>query len=118
MADDARLICNSGALQDAGRGVRFEVEYFGENAPAFVVRDRGRVVGYLNRCSHVASELDWQEGLFFDADGRDLLCSTHGAVFAASSGQCLGGPCGGKPLTRLRVEERDGGVYYLGVEDD
>jgi nitrite reductase/ring-hydroxylating ferredoxin subunit len=47
-----------------------------------------------------------------------LLCSTHGAVYSASSGQCLGGPCGGKPLTRLRIEERDGGVYYLGVADD
>jgi len=118
VADDARLICESAALQDSGRGVRFEVEHFGEMAPAFVVRHRGRVVGYLNRCSHVASELDWQEGLFFDADGRDLLCSTHGAVYSASSGQCLGGPCDGKPLTRLRIEERGGGVYYLGVEDD
>jgi len=25
---------------------------------------------------------------------------------------------GGKPLTRLQVEERDGRVYYLGVADD
>lgn len=118
MAGEQRLICASGELQDASLGVRFEVEYFGETAPAFVVRYRGRVHGYLNRCSHVASELDWQEGRFFDAEGRDLICSTHGAVFAAATGRCLGGPCGGKPLVRLSVEERDGGVYFLGVDDD
>ena len=118
MADGERLICDSTALREGGRGARFEVVYFGEPAPAFAVRHGGEVHAYLNRCSHVASELDWQEGLFFDAEGRDLLCSTHGAVFAASSGRCLGGPCGGKPLTRLQVEERDGGVYYLGVADE
>jgi len=117
MAAAARLICASGVLRDAGTGVRFDVELAGESVPAFAVRHAGRVVGYLNRCAHVALELDWREGEFFDADGRDLICSVHGAVYAASSGQCLGGPCDGKPLVRLRMEERDGDVYYLGVAD-
>ena len=118
MAAPARLICEGAALRDGGDGVRFEVEYFGETAPAFVVRHAGRVVGYLNRCAHVAMELDWRPGQFFDSEGRDLICSTHGAVYAASSGRCLGGPCAGAPLVRLQVEERDGRVYFLGVEDD
>lgn len=118
MAGDERLICASGALRDSGEGVRFEVDYFGEPAPAFVVRFAGRVCGYLNRCPHVASELDWQEGRFFDGEGRDLICSTHGAVFAADSGRCLGGPCAGTPLVRLKIEERAGRVYFMGVDDD
>ena len=118
MADAARLICPSGALADSGQGVRFEVEYFGDTAPAFVVRYRGRVHGYLNRCAHVAMELDWQEGVFFDSDGRDLLCSTHGAQYETSSGRCLGGPCNRTPLVKLRIEERDGMVYFTGFEDD
>jgi nitrite reductase/ring-hydroxylating ferredoxin subunit len=117
MAAPPRLICASADLRDAGAGVRFEVAFGGETVPAFVVRHGGRVVGYLNRCAHVAMELDWREGEFFDVEGRDLICSTHGAVYAAASGQCLGGPCGGKPLVRLRVAERAGGVYYLGVAD-
>lgn len=117
MADVERLICASAALQEAGRGVRFELDYFGEPAPAFVVRAGGRVRGFLNRCAHVAMELDWREGEFFDLQGRDLICSTHGAVYAADSGRCLGGPCGGKPLVRLRIEERAGQVYYTGVDD-
>jgi len=117
MAAPPRLICPSGELRDSGTGVRFEVELAGESVPAFAVRHDGAVVGYLNRCPHVATELDWSEGVFFDEEGRDLICSTHGAVFAAASGQCLGGPCDGTPLVRLKMLERDGGVYYLGVAD-
>jgi len=117
MAAPPRLICASDDLRDSGTGVRFEVELAGEPVPAFAVRHDGAVVGYLNRCAHVAMELDWSEGVFFDEDGRDLICSTHGAVYAAASGRCLGGPCDGKPLVRLQMLERDGGVYYLGVAD-
>ena len=118
MAKGERLICPSSALVDSGRGLRFEVEYSGHSAPAFVVRHCGRVHAYLNRCAHVAMELDWQEGVFFDFDGRDLLCSTHGAAYDAASGHCVGGPCNGSPLVKLRVEERDGMVYLTGFEDD
>ena len=118
MAKAERLICGSAALVDSGRGVRFEVEYFGESAPAFVVRKNGTAHGYLNRCAHVAMELDWQEGVFFDFEGRDLLCSTHGATYDAATGRCIGGPCNGSPLVKLRLEERDGLVYFIGFDDD
>ena len=118
MAEEQRLICPSGALTDSGRGIRFEVEYFGAPAPAFAVRQGGTVHGYLNRCAHVAMELDWQEGVFFDLEGRDLICSTHGAVYQAASGRCLGGPCNGTPLVKLRLQERDGSVYFMGFQDD
>src|SRR5213075_719344 len=113
VVERAGVICESPALVDSGRGVRFDVEYFGEPAPAFVVRKDGRVHAYLNRCSHVAMELDWQEGVFFDFNGRDLLCSTHGAMYDAASGRCLGGPCNKSPLVKLRVEERDGRIYFM-----
>lgn len=118
MAEEERLICPSGALADAGKGVRFDVEYFGAPAPAFVIRHEGEVQGYLNRCSHVAMELDWQEGVFFDSSGSDLLCSTHGAAYDPRSGNCRGGPCNRTPLVKLRVAERAGMVYFMGFEDD
>ena len=118
MVEREHVICASGALVDSGKGVRFEVEYFGETAPAFVVRHQGSVHGYLNRCAHVEMELDWQEGVFFDSDGRDLICSTHGATYETKTGRCIGGPCGGRPLVKVRVEERDGNVYFKGFDDD
>ncbi|MGH8765556.1 MAG: Rieske (2Fe-2S) protein [Burkholderiales bacterium] len=118
MADAERLICESSALADSGKAVRFFVEYFGEPAPAFVVRFRGGVHGYLNRCGHLPMELDWREGEVFDYEGRELICSTHGATYAPDSGKCLGGPCGRTPLVPLRVEERDGKVFLKGIDDD
>lgn len=118
MARSQRLICGSAELLDAGRAVRFEVEYFGERVPAFAVRHGGRVYGYLNRCAHLPMELDWREGEVFDSEGRDLICSTHGATYAVTSGACLGGPCGSRPLVRLRIEELEGRIYYLGTDDD
>lgn len=108
MAGTARVICTSAELVDAGKGVRFETLFRGETAAAFAIRHEGQVHAYLNRCSHVAMELDWQPGVFFDAEGRDLICSTHGAVFSASGGKCIGGPCAGGPLVKLPVAERDG----------
>jgi len=118
MARREHLICDSAALQDSGKAARFEIEYFGEQAPAFVVRHQGRVHAYLNRCGHMPMELDWREGEFFDFEGRDLICSTHGATYEAAGGKCLGGPCAGTPLVRLQVEEHDGKVFYLGYDDD
>ena len=117
MADDERLICASEALLNGGKAVRFEVEYFGETAPAFVVRFAQRVHGYLNRCGHMPMELDWREGEVFDSDGRSLICSTHGATYAAESGKCLGGPCGSTPLVSLQIDERDGCIYFKGIDD-
>lgn len=108
MADGERVICASADLADAGKGVRFEVDYWGEVAPAFAIRHEGRVHAYLNRCAHVPMELDWMEGAFFDADGHYLICSTHGALYAPESGKCLGGPCVGGALVKLAVEECDG----------
>jgi nitrite reductase/ring-hydroxylating ferredoxin subunit len=40
------------------------------------------------------------------------------AMYEARSGRCLGGPCNGTPLVKLRLEERDGQVYFIGFDDD
>jgi nitrite reductase/ring-hydroxylating ferredoxin subunit len=80
---------------------------------AFAVRHQGRVVAYLNRCAHVAMELDWLAGRFFDSDGQALLCATHGAAYDPSDGRCVGGPCAGRGgLRRLQVVEEGGVVYW------
>lgn len=118
MADDARLICKSDELRDGGSGVRFETDYFGEKTPAFAIRFRGQVRGYLNRCAHVPMELDWRAGEFFDHDGIHLICSTHGALYDAGTGRCAGGPCGQTPLVRLIMRESQGKVFCTGSEDD
>ena len=115
MAGAERLICASSALCDGGDAVRFEVVRGGRRMPAFVVRYRGDVFAYLNRCAHVPVELDWQPGRIFDLTGQYLLCSMHGAHYEVRSGRCVMGPCVGALLVRLSVHEHDGQVWMSEV---
>jgi len=108
-----RVICAADDLVEGGRGVRFTVDRHGVSEPAFVVRFRGQVHAYLNRCAHVPVEMDWQEGEFFDHSGLYLICATHGALYAPESGRCLGGRCDGKGLVALAVIENDGQVLLI-----
>jgi nitrite reductase/ring-hydroxylating ferredoxin subunit len=114
MAGDGRLICASGELAEGGRGVRFQLEPPDRFTPGgFVVRHRGAVRGFVNRCPHAGSELDWNPGEFFDDSGLYLICSTHGALFEPGSGRCVAGPCRGACLEPLRVCERGGGIFLM-----
>jgi nitrite reductase/ring-hydroxylating ferredoxin subunit len=112
MAEGGEPVCAGGDLEDGGRAVVFDVLEYGRPARAFVLRFGGRVVGYLNRCVHVPSEMDWQEGQFLDADRRYIVCSIHGATYEPGDGRCIGGPCGGGRLTGIDVAESDGRVYW------
>jgi nitrite reductase/ring-hydroxylating ferredoxin subunit len=112
MAEPARLICPAAQLCE-GKGVRFTVRGRGEPQAAFAVRYDGIVRAYLNRCAHVPIELDWMPGEFFDLSGLYLVCSTHGAAYSPETGRCRSGPCAGRGLTPLAVEERDGAIFLI-----
>jgi nitrite reductase/ring-hydroxylating ferredoxin subunit len=106
-----RLICSSLDLTEGGKGVRFTVPLRGEECPAFAIRYDGVVRAYLNRCQHVPVELDWMEGEFFDHSGLYLVCATHGATYMPESGVCIAGPCKGRRLVSVAVEEAAGQVW-------
>jgi nitrite reductase/ring-hydroxylating ferredoxin subunit len=110
---DARRVCGAAELVEGGAGVRFVVQVGGRQVGAFVVRYEGAAHGYLNQCAHVPMELDWQEGQFFESSGLYLMCATHGAIYAPDSGLCVGGPCRGAWLSKLRIEERDGQIFWI-----
>ncbi len=105
-----RRVCDSADLAEGGDGVRFEWQGPRGAHAAFAVRHRGRVRAYLNRCSHVPVELDWQPGKFLDSSGLYLICATHGALYDPRDGRCVGGPCSGRPLASLAVHEQSGSV--------
>ena len=117
MAEEQRLICSSEALRERGTAVRFSIDSDRGALPAFVVRYRGKVHAYLNRCAHVHVELDAEQGEFFDIAGLYLVCGTHGAAYAPESGYCVIGPCKGQRLRKLPVEEREGSVYLMKDEE-
>ncbi|HUY01845.1 MAG TPA: Rieske 2Fe-2S domain-containing protein [Rhodocyclaceae bacterium] len=111
MAIPKRLICSGDSLVEGGRGVRFDIERHGVTEPGFVVRYRGEVRAFLNRCGHMPVELDWQPGEFFDGSGLYLICATHGALYAPEDGRCVHGRCNGKGLQPLAVCEIDGQIF-------
>jgi len=117
MVERGERICRSDALEDGGRAVVFDLLEFGRPARAFVLRFDGQVVGYLNRCLHVPSEMDWQEGQFLDAERRYIVCAIHGATYEPGDGRCVGGPCGRGRLAAVAVGERDGEVYWYPTHD-
>jgi nitrite reductase/ring-hydroxylating ferredoxin subunit len=104
-------LCNARDLVDGGPAVPSDVIYAGQTCRAFAIRYRGGVHAYLNRCTHVAMEMDWQPNQFFDDTGRWLLCSTHGAAYQPDTGACAGGPCRGA-LVRIALSESDGVVHW------
>lgn len=116
MSESEVALCASAALEEGGRGHRFAVGSnlvrAGVRLSGFVIRFGGEVYGYLNQCAHVPSELDWEEGRFFESSGLYLMCSTHGAIYEPENGRCVGGPCRGASLRALTVFERDGTVYW------
>lgn len=117
--DDAapQHLCRADELPASGHARVFDVLQYGAPVRAFALRFQGRVVAYLNRCVHVPTEMDWQPGEFLDEDKRWILCSIHGAAYEPADGRCVGGPCGRGRLTPLRVEERDGEVYWYPSRD-
>ncbi len=116
MAGGERVVARSADVAERERGVRFTVARGGRTLPAFAVRVDGTVHAYVNACAHQGVELDWEEGAFFDDGGRHLVCASHGALYDPASGRCVGGPCRGASLARVRVVEHDGAIAVVGGE--
>ncbi|MES2977275.1 MAG: Rieske 2Fe-2S domain-containing protein [Pseudomonadota bacterium] len=104
-------LCSASDLRERGDAVPFDVVYAGQTCRAFAIRFEGKPFAYLNRCSHVAMELDWQPNKVFDSSGQWLLCASHGAAYQPESGACAGGPCRGG-LVRIALSEEALVVYW------
>lgn len=96
----SRVLCRLEDIPD-GEGRGFEAD---REANIFVVRQGGRVYGYVNSCPHAASPLDWMENQFMSLDKSHILCATHGAEFRIEDGYCVLGPCRGQSLEPVAVE--------------
>ena len=100
-----------------GTSAKFPLLWRGREVEAFVVNFDDRFYAYVNRCIHAGTPLDWWPNEFFTDDGRQLICATHGALYAPDTGACAGGPCGGGSLYRLAVRV-DGDRVIVSAEED
>lgn len=98
---------------DLARGEtrKFALVCSGGEIECFVLNFRGELRAYVNQCRHVAMGLDWVENRFFTADGRFLLCPTHGALYEPETGLCIAGPPCGRSLRPVPLMERDGWIW-------
>ncbi len=80
----------------------------------FALRRGEQVMIYVNACPHLGVLLDWAPDRFLSADGTQIVCSTHGALFDPQDGLCTDGPCAGDYLQAVPAEVRDGLVLVPG----
>ncbi len=112
MGQDAKHpICRLADVPD-GDARGFEITRAGgERIPVIVVRRGERAFVYRNRCPHRGTPLDWLPDRFLDAEGQNLICATHGALFRIEDGVCIAGPCAGDALEALEVRLEAGAVH-------
>lgn len=71
--------------------------------------------GYVNRCPHQGTPLNFEPNQFFDPARKFLMCGRHGAQFDVKTGSCVEGPCQGLRLAPIRLVIDDGDVCIAGV---
>lgn len=73
---------------------------------AFVLRRRGALHVFVNRCPHWMTRLEDARGGAYDRTRDVILCPRHGARFDARTGECQSGPPEGGRIKQLpyRVE--------------
>ncbi|MFB6140238.1 MAG: Rieske (2Fe-2S) protein [Halosimplex sp.] len=70
----------------------------------------GEPVCWLNYCQHM-THINLDKGSGAPVRDGEVICTNHGALFEADSGECSYGPCEGAFLNEVDVAVADGGVY-------
>jgi len=77
-----------------------------------VVRWKGALSAWLNRCPHLDVAMQYRKDRFMSADGQHIVCYAHGALFRPDSGVCVLGPCLGQSLQRQAIIlDEQGGIW-------
>ncbi|BDU73122.1 QcrA and Rieske domain-containing protein [Mesoterricola silvestris] len=96
-------VCRAG---DVAPGNSFLFTYRDPQDRCILVRTPGdQWRAYRQTCTHLGCAVRW--------DGRGLECPCHNGRFEVEQGFPTAGPPT-RPLSRLRVEERDGDIWVVG----
>lgn len=82
----------------------------GEEREAILIRADGEVRAWLNYCQHF-THVSLDKGGGAEMRGDEIVCTNHGAYFAADTGLCTFGPCEGAYLASVSVTVADGRVH-------
>lgn len=79
------------------------MEMLVEGRQLFAIRSDNHIHAYWNVCPHMGIPLNWVPNRYLDFDKSLIQCSSHGALFEISSGQCIAGPCTGDSLSPVQL---------------
>ncbi|MFB6281545.1 MAG: Rieske (2Fe-2S) protein [Haloferacaceae archaeon] len=82
----------------------------GDEREAVLVRTDDGVRAWLNACQHF-THIPLDKGGGAEMRGAEIVCTNHGAHFAADTGLCTHGPCEGAYLASVSVAVADGTVH-------
>lgn len=100
-----------------GASLKFDFEREGLKREGFVIRHEGTIVAYENLCRHIPLSIDYADNRFFTADGKHLICRTHGAIYEPLTGLCVRGPCEGSSLISLPIQIMEGTIWLCLPEE-
>ncbi len=87
----------------------------GEESEAILLRGEDGVIAWRNYCQHMTHiKLDKGSGAAM-RDG-EVVCTNHGAMFDADTGECTFGPCEGAYLNAVEISVADGEVRLVDPE--
>lgn len=101
--------------RDAVRGaIAVTVETERGGFPMVLVETGSGVRAYVNACPHQYLPLDHRGPQILSADGTRLMCSNHGAMFDAATGQGVSGHGLGCALEPVPVRMNEDGTLLIG----
>ena len=107
-----QFLCDLQQLE-ATQAKSLTTEIHGRTTDIFLVRNPDGVFGYIDRCPHTGTPLEWKVDHFLDDRFEHIVCATHGAQFRIENGYCFAGPCKQQSLTALTVVVEDNKIYLL-----
>ena len=87
------------------------IEFSHHGQSYLVIKDLDDISVYFNECPHAGHNLNMMSDDIVSPDGKQLLCTAHGAVFETHTGKCIDGPCTGAYLEKVNVTIKDDKIW-------
>src|SRR5262249_52848318 len=93
------------------KGLIHEFRYPTKDDPCLLIcLADGEAVAYGQKCTHLSC------AVIPELDRGHFRCPCHNGYFDVAEARRIAGPAR-RPLTRIKLERRDGKVFAVGVED-
>jgi nitrite reductase/ring-hydroxylating ferredoxin subunit len=109
---DGEAIVGVGEVPDGSTLVFRVRDADGEESEAILLRGEDGVVAWRNYCQHM-THINLDKGSGAAMRDGEIVCTNHGAMFDAGTGECTFGPCEGAFLNAVEVAVTDGEVRLV-----